>query len=487
MAQETTLFIYLRLGNSHRNILRSELFPTLRSNPNLRLVIISPLGDEAYLRGEFQNGNVFVERLPKTRADWLERKLKKLKGYIWASRNPPETYRIFREKQRRQGILGRWNVSWGEAVARFMASLGITERTVSRWEIALFHRRKMARLFDRYRPDAVLFTKLHSTNIHVVKEAKKRNVRSICFVEGWDNPSSKGPFSAEPDHILVWNECMRREIVEHHGFSGERIDVVGVPQFDFYHDRSKFCGREVFFERYGLDPKLKLIAYCVAGGEIARSEPEVVDLVYRAIMDGRVSFPAQLLLRLHPNTRGDYLKQFDRFKALPRVVVQPAGRVAKIQDGWDPSWEDMTRLAETMLHSDVVLNVASTITLDAIAFDTPVVGVGFEGGTPRDYFESYRRYYDFTHFNPVVKNGGIRVACSLDELVDAVNAYLGDRSLDAAGRMRVRTEQMYALDGKSARRAGKAVLRVLDLAEADQGAAACSVAERRSELGRAAT
>src|SRR5574341_2307982 len=110
MAETTTLFIYLRLGNSHRNILRSEVFPTLRSNPRLRLVIISPLGDEAYLRGEFQSENVFVERLPKTRADGLERKLKKLKNYIWSSHNPPETFRIRRERTRREGLAGRLRV-----------------------------------------------------------------------------------------------------------------------------------------------------------------------------------------------------------------------------------------------------------------------------------------------------------------------------------------------------------------------------------------
>ncbi|OGQ81762.1 MAG: hypothetical protein A3F90_13480 [Deltaproteobacteria bacterium RIFCSPLOWO2_12_FULL_60_19] len=479
MAQETTLFIYLRLGSSHRAILRSELFPTLRSNPNLRLVIISPLGDEAYLRGEFQSGNVFVERLPKTRADGLERKLKKLKNYIWLSHNPPQTFRIRRERTRRGRLSGRLRVLWEESVAAFMSVLGITEKSVGGWEIALFRRRRIARLFDRYRPDAVLFTKLHSTNIHVVKEAKKRNVETVCFVEGWDNPTSKGPFSVEPDHILVWNDCMKREIVEHHGFPAEKIDVVGVPQFDFYYDRSKFCGREEYFRKHGFDPARKLIAYCVAGGTIARTEPLIVDMLYRAMMEGQVKSPAQLLVRLHPTTHGDYLKQFDRFKGLPHLILQPAGRVAKIQDGWDPSRDDMTRLAETMIHSNVVVNVQSTISLDAIAFDTPVIGIAFEGDGPHDYLDSYRRYYDYTHFNPVLRNGGLRLAGSLAELIEHVNRYLDDPSLDAEGRARVRKEQMYALDGKSARRAGEAVLKAIGLRPGG------AEAQRRADLGSA--
>jgi len=464
MNKEMTLLIYLRRGNSHKNTLRTELFPTLKSNPDLRIVIVSPMGNQPSLRSEFSSDRVVVEELPKTHRSFLENRLRNLRTYLWLSRDPPETFRIRREKRKHEGLRGRLEVFWQDSLAAAMSRARVTETKIRDWEVRLFHRREIARLFDRYQPNAVLFTNLHSANIHMLREARKRNVKGICFVQGWDNPTSKGPFSITPDHVLVWNENMRREIVQYHDLPSEKVDVVGSPQFDFYHDRSKFRSREAFFERYGLDPKLKLIAYCVAGGNIARSEPEVIDLFYRAMMDGRVKFPAQLLIRLHPGTRGDYLRQFDRFKGLLRLVVQPAGRVAKIKDGWDISQDDIIRLAETMLHSDVVVNVASTISLDAIAFDTPVIGIGFEGSVPRDYFNSYRRYYDFTHFNPVVKNGGIRVVSSLDQLIDTVNLYLENPSLDAAGRERVRRDQIYALDGKSAKRAGEATLRILGLA-----------------------
>ncbi len=461
-----TLLIYLRLGNSHRNILRTDLFTTLKSNPDLRIVIVSPLGNEPYLRSEFSSDRIVVEALPKTRADFFERRLKDLKTYLWLWRNPPRTFQIRREARRQKGLWDRFAISFQDWLAKWMDRSGINEKRISAWEVALFHRRKVRKLFERHRPDAVLFTKLHSTNIHVVKEAKKRNVQTICFVEGWDNLTSKGPFAVIPDHILVWNEQMKREIVEYHQFPAEKIDVVGIPQFDFYYDRSKFCDRDAFFGRYGLDPKLKLITYCIAGGIIAPSEPEIIDQFYQAMMKGSIGHPAQLLVRMHPNTRGKYLQEFERFKGLPRLYLQPAGRVAKIQDGWDPSWEDMVRLGETMVHSNVVINIFSTITLDAIAFDTPVVGVGFEGTTTKSYPHPYRYYYEFTHFNPVVRNGGIRVAYSLTELVQAVNAYLENPALDAAGRDKVRREQIHSLDGKSSVRAGKAILKAMGMAGA---------------------
>jgi hypothetical protein len=261
--------------------------------------------------------------------------------------------------------------------------------------------------------------------------------------------------------MIVWNEPMKEEAVEYHEVPKDRIQVIGVPEFDIYALRSLFRDREAFFRSLGHDPSLKLVSNAVAGGILAPTEPEIIELFYRAMMSGKLEVPCQLLVRLHPNTRGEYLKEFDRFRGRPRLRVQQAGRVARIQDGWDPSWEDMIRLGETMLHSDVVCTVGSTICLDAIAFDTPVVAVGFEGVKENDYWHSYRRYYDFTHLNRVVKSGGMRVVRSLNEMIETVNLYLGDPSCDAQGRRWVRERLIGHVDGRSGRRTGEAVLRAM--------------------------
>lgn len=456
--KEKTLFIFLRLGTSHRNILRTELIDTLRGRPGLRIVVISPLGNEAYFREELLSKGVIVEPIPKTRIGFVERRLKNMKLYLWSQREPSSTIKI---KRGSEG--GSWSRWWRDSLARIVRHWGITEEKINNWEIALFSSRRVARLYDRYRPDAVLFTKLFSSNIHFIKEAKKRSIQTICFVEGWDNLNSKGPVSVIPDNMIVWNEPMKEEASEYHNFPSDRIEVVGIPEFDIYSRRSLFRSREEFFRDCGLDPKLRLVTHAVAGGILAPTEPEIIELFYQAMISGRLNVPCQLLVRLHPNTRGAYLKQFDRFKGRPRILVQPAGRVARIQDGWDPSWEDTIRLGETMLHSDVVMTVGSTICLDAIAFDTAVVGIGFEGATQNPYERSYRRYYDFTHLSRVVKNGGLRVVTNLEDMVGAVRAYLENHSLDAEGRRKVREKQIFSLDGRSGRRAGEAILECMGL------------------------
>ncbi len=64
-----------------------------------------------------------------------------------------------------------------------------------------------------------------------------------------------------------------------------------------------------------------------------------------------------------------------------------------------------------------LVNVASTISLDAAYLDKPIVCVAFDGNDRRkSYFESCRRIYDFTCWQNVVRCGGVRIATTRDRL-----------------------------------------------------------------------
>jgi hypothetical protein len=56
----------------------------------------------------------------------------------------------------------------------------------------------------------------------------------------------------------------------------------------------------------------------------------------------------------------------------------------------------------------------------------------------------------------------VKVAGSLQELINGVNAYLENPDLDKAGRKRIRDEQCWRLDGKSGERIASFVLEYLE-------------------------
>ena len=470
-----TLFLFLRQGISNRNLLRTDFFKTLVARPEVRLVILSPAGDDGEFRREFEAPNVCVEQWPRTRVGFWERRLKNLKDYVWVSRGLTQAIRV-----RRLAQLGRAGLLWRDLVGRLARRIGVTEQQINDWELAVYkEKQEVARLYDLYKPDLVIFTRPFGTNMHAMKEATRRRVRVLCLVESWDNFICKGPLSVVPDRMAVWNEGMRREAEELHGFPPERVDVVGVPQFDLYADTAQLMERREFFETHGLDPERKLLTYGASTEGFIPDEPRVVEKLCEIIEAGRLGAPAQLLIRIHPiSSPGLREEYFRRFAGRPNVVVQQPGRPSRLHDGWDPTWSDMLMMASTIFWSDLVVNVASTLTIDAVALDRPVVCIAFAEGIKESYF---RDIFERSHYRKLAETGGLRLAYSAEELIAAIRDYIVDPTLDSLGRRRLREELCYRLDGQSARRAAEVALKEMGIGVRPDATAARVDAQGRGD------
>ncbi len=452
-----TVFLFVRQGISNRNLLRTDFLKTLITQPEVQVVILSPVGDDGEFRKELETPNVFVEKWPRTKVGFWEKRLKNLKDYVWVSRGLTQAIRV-----RRLAQLGRAGLVWRDMVGRFARKIGITEQQINDWELLVYRgRAEVARLYDRYRPDLVIFTRPFGTNMHAMKEAKKRGVPVLCLVESWDNFISKGPLSVVPDRMAVWNEGMRTEASQLHGFPSDRVDVVGVPQFDLYADTAQLMDRREFFDSHGLDPSRKLLTYGVSTEGFIPDEPKIVEMICKIMEEDRLGVPVQLLIRLHPiSSPGLQEEYFRRFAGRPNIAVQKPGRASRLHDGWDPTWSDMLVMASTLYWSDVVVNVASTLTIDAAALDRPVVCIAFADGMKEAFF---RDVFDRSHYRKLVETGGLRLVYNVDELIGTICDYIAKPLFDSLGRKRLREELCYRLDGQSARRAAEVALRELGI------------------------
>ena len=457
-----TVFLFLRQGISNRNLLRTDFLKTLKDNPEVRIVILSPIGDEPGFRKEFESSNVCVEKWPRTKVGFWEKRLKNLKDYVWVSRGLTQAIRVRRLAQR-----GKWGLVWRDSIGSLAKRIGITERDINEWEMMIYRsRRLMDRLYEKYQPDLVIFTRLFGTNLHVIKEAKKRGIPVLCLVESWDNFICKGPLSVVPDRMAVWNRGMVDEAYELHDFPREQVEVVGVPQFDLYTDENTFLQREHFFAANGLDPEKKLITYAASTEGFIPDEPAIFEIVYTSLQNSRLGRPVQIMLRLHPITspalRDEY---FRRFSGRPNLIVQRPGRVSTLHDGWDPSWSDMVNLASTIYYSDVVVNIASTMAIDAAVLDKPVVAIAFGVPGKRTRSKFFDDIFERSHYRKLAVTGGLHLVQSPKELAGAVRSYLADPAIDAEGRARLREELCFQLDGRAGARAAAVVLRELGVVD----------------------
>ncbi|MFI5179206.1 MAG: CDP-glycerol glycerophosphotransferase family protein [Vicinamibacterales bacterium] len=236
-----------------------------------------------------------------------------------------------------------------------------------------------------------------------------------------------------------------------HGVDLDRIAVAGPPQFDSYFRGSR-ASRADFCRTVGLDPSRRIITLATIPPSKFPHHAFVIDRLLEAMASGAIREPADLLIRLHPR---DELRHYDAYRGRPHVVVEKAFRptAARSGDGMDVDFmaENTRHLADTLHHSDVVLNVASTLAIEASIFDTPVINIGFDGqpGSNRALMEWH---YGSTHFQKVVRSGAVRIAQSSAEMVDLINRYVADPSLDADGRRRIVAEQCEFTDGRSFQR-----------------------------------
>lgn len=303
------------------------------------------------------------------------------------------------------------------------------------------------RLAREFQPFLVLtptpgFTEIDAEAILLSRRA---GIPTAAIDFSWDNLTSNCKHLRKPEYLICWTERMRRQAIEIHGFSPERVYVSGIMRFDHYFlPNSGERSREEFLRSGGLDPAAKTILISTVTRGNYRDEPSIIRKLLEEREAGAFGGRPNLFIRLHP--KESFSAYFDEFRGLSGVHVERAGNERPTISGGriELNEEDLVNLKDTLMSSDVVVNYASTITLEACIFDKPVVNIGFP-----PYFMNA---YSFTHYKPVVELGAVRIAKSFEDLVSEINAYLNDLSRDREARRRVVEEFIGFTDGKSYQR-----------------------------------
>ena len=450
-------------GSSAGNVLRSGVLArVLERAGGARIVLMSPLVADAAFTREFAHPRVVFEELPAHVPRGLEARLLGLIQARYLEMRTTETLRI-KLAANHAGTALRYRRAKA-ALGRIVAPRGASGRWYE-WADRVVADPAIDRVFDLHGPSLVAVSTpgLIFAEIPLLRTARRRGVRTVAVDLSWDNLTNKLLPIRRVDRLIVWNSTMRREAQELHGYEPGEIEVAGPPQFDGYFNGAPRSRRAVFCRRLGLDPERRLLTLTTIPAEAYPRHDLVIDRLLDAIRSGAIRRPCDLLVRVHPR---DDLRRYDRYAGTPHLVIEkPFRQSATAGDGHsvDVTIENTRHLADTMCHSDVVLNVASTIAIEAAIFDTPVVNIAFDedDAEARPFLTSPIRYYSYTHYQQIVRAGAVRIARSPAEMIDLVNRYLDEPSLDAAGRRRVVAEQCELTDGRSAERLADAIVREL--------------------------
>ncbi len=288
----------------------------------------------------------------------------------------------------------------------------------------------------------------------LIAQAYSLKIRTATFIFSWDNLASKGRMAGNFDYYLVWNPLMKSDLMQFYpSVMEDSVKEVGTPQFEPY-VLERFASTQcAFFEKFNLDENLKTI--CFSCGDISTSKNDALYIVTVAqgIVDGRIP-PINFLVRTSPAE--DPYRFNDLIAAYPLIRWNFPKWIQireNHQEAWSqriPSIEDITDLRSILTYTDININMLSTMSLDFMLFDKPVINTVFGDGINGLYND--QRFLNYAHIINVVKSEATQIAKNKDELFRSINYYYNNPNADRAKReYLLKLQVCNSLEGTSAR------------------------------------
>ena len=154
-------------------------------------------------------------------------------------------------------------------------------------------------------------------------------------------------------------------------------------------------------------------------------EERFVEELLLAISKGAVG-NAILILRTHPpDVRKEVYCRKYLGTDLPIRLVFPDSAFTAFNTWSIGSNTSLVEFVELMQFSDVVINLSSTITLDAVLFDTPVICLNFNY-LPDSEWNAAHMHHKCNHYRPIVESGAVEFPNDMQELIRSIHAAITD-------------------------------------------------------------
>ncbi len=286
--------------------------------------------------------------------------------------------------------------------------------------------------------------------------AKNLKIPTLAYIPSWDNLTTKNRMVFKYDGYIVWSEQTKNELHEFYPDTKDRpVYVIGAPQFDIFFQEKFFMPREEFCRRQGLDPAIPTIVYAVGSPNFLQEHHGAIELARRIVRGdlGKV----QMLVRPHPiHDNAELAETFKEFE--PHIRLQHTANVGKSLTSRSQDEEQILEWINTFRYADVVVNLSSTVTVDAAIFDRPIVNLDFDpqpGAAQQGLIKDVNHVW--SHFKPIAESGGISLVNDFDEMTAAIKAYLNEPQKDAERRKWIADYVCGFLDGKCSERMAGAI------------------------------
>lgn len=323
--------------------------------------------------------------------------------------------------------------NWNELKNDSAFKNSITYKNMQLWDLVEFrflfffyvrsvklmeHIELMKKIIDIIKPDIILVeddrSPLGKTFIEVGKSEKIPTL-IVCHGLIADHPIH-GPIFA--DKIAVMGDYMKEALIKR-GVSPNQIVITGQPSYDRLLQENSGFGKENICKQLGIDPEKKIIAL------ITQPLPwEINEPVISKVFSSMKNFPeVQLVVKPHPAEESKLHELILRETSQNNIIIK----------------KDLD-IFELLFSSEIVITMFSTVGLEAIILDKPVITINLTN-KPDSY--------------PYAESGAALGVYKPEDISNAIKKVLYDPEVGMAlkkCRKKFVYEHAYKMDGLASRR-----------------------------------
>lgn len=254
----------------------------------------------------------------------------------------------------------------------------------------------------------------------LLKAAKKMDTKTVIHLLSWDNISCKGHFPELADEYIAWGPIMAEELKEYYNVAVQNIHICGVPHFDLHIKTREQVQPAPYLKKLGLAPNKPYLFFGMSSPRFAPHEIDIVEWLADQVRQAVFGKEMQLIVRPHPQNISGIMSDKSWLPRLKKLANGPIAvdypNLSKGKLPWSMEQQDMERMSQLLCGATLSYNSGSTLSIDALMGNTPVIMTSFDGNEKLEYWSSARRLIDYTHLKKLLALGGISVVHNYDEL-----------------------------------------------------------------------
>ena len=291
-----------------------------------------------------------------------------------------------------------------------------------------------SKLYDRsleqlkqHKPDIIFTTTQRATkSIAPILAAKDLGIPTVSFVYSWDNVP-KAMMVVEADYYFVWSALMKEQMTKYYpDIAEDRIIITGTPQFEPHFDNDKLLNREDFFQQHGLDTNKRYL--CFSGDDVTTSPLDQLYLRDLAKSVGILNEKGHNLGIIFRRAPVDISTRFDQvLEEYDHLIISINPLWKKYGEYWNlllPEKEDFWLLSNICEHSEMVINICSSMVFDFAIHGKPCIYLNYEQAELKKGIRDIGQNYNYVHFRSMPSKEAVVWAESLTEITSGIEKLL---------------------------------------------------------------